>query len=448
MCSAEGEGEHYPIDEAGVWVDCVGKRGPVVHNDYEGLAHKRGLPEGHAPVIRELVVPVIRGVDVRSILGVGNKETDYTETDVETVSSLADLAWDIVERKRAEEALRQSEERYQALIDNLPEVFATVDANGRITFVSQRVQELWGYSPKEVYEGPPDLWRGSIHPADRERVLAAFADLFDRGIPFDVEYRLRRKDGSWIWVNDRANTTHEEENVHYAYAVSSDITEKKRLERQVIQISEWERRRIGQDLHDDLGQHLTGMAAICSGLRVRLGREGHAEEANAARLEDLSRSALLHTRNLARGLSPQDVTGRTLPDTLHLLGDTTEAVFGIPCGVRVLGDLAEVQDETALHLFRISQESVHNSVKHGSPKNLSIRLEANVEGITLRIEDDGAGFNPDGGGEGMGLPIMKRRVRLLGGRFELESSPGHGTRTTVSIPRRSGLSGPPTGERK
>jgi len=107
FCRAEGKGRHYPIDQAGVWVDCIRQRGPVIHNDYASLPHRKGLPPGHAAVIRELVVPVLRGDKIRAILGVGNKPADYTEENVKTVSLLADLAWEIAERKRAEERVLQ-----------------------------------------------------------------------------------------------------------------------------------------------------------------------------------------------------------------------------------------------------------------------------------------------------------------------------------------------------
>ncbi len=107
FCKAGGKGAHYAIDQAGVWVDCVHQRKPVIHNDYATLPHRKGLPEGHAPVLRELVVPVMRGEKIMAILGVGNKPGDYDEKDVETVALLADLAWEIAERKRAEEELHR-----------------------------------------------------------------------------------------------------------------------------------------------------------------------------------------------------------------------------------------------------------------------------------------------------------------------------------------------------
>ena len=108
FCNAEGKGLHYNIDQAGVWVDCVHERRPVIHNDYSVLPHRKGMPEGHAAVIRELVVPIMRSGRIVAILGIGNKPEDYTEKDVESVSFLGDVAWTITERKLAQEALSES----------------------------------------------------------------------------------------------------------------------------------------------------------------------------------------------------------------------------------------------------------------------------------------------------------------------------------------------------
>ncbi|MHB8910843.1 MAG: response regulator [Syntrophales bacterium] len=106
FCQAQGKGLHYPLTQAGVWADCAREKKTVLHNDYQSLPQKKGMPAGHATVIRELVVPVMRNGMVVAILGVGNKPADYTERDVETVSYLADVTWHIVEQKRAEEELR------------------------------------------------------------------------------------------------------------------------------------------------------------------------------------------------------------------------------------------------------------------------------------------------------------------------------------------------------
>jgi PAS domain S-box-containing protein len=122
FCSATGQGSHYPVDQAGVWADCAREGRPVVHNDYATLPHRRGLPAGHAPVTRELVVPVMRSGLIVAVLGVGNKATDYTDSDVQILSHLADVAWTIIERKRAEQALQESETRYREAAEALAEV--------------------------------------------------------------------------------------------------------------------------------------------------------------------------------------------------------------------------------------------------------------------------------------------------------------------------------------
>lgn len=115
FCKAEGAGMHYPISEAGVWVDCVREKRPVIHNDYASLPHRKGMPKGHAAVVRELVVPTMRGGQVVSILGVGNKSSDYNEQDVNLVSYIADVIWTIVEYKQAEEHIHQLNNRLERL---------------------------------------------------------------------------------------------------------------------------------------------------------------------------------------------------------------------------------------------------------------------------------------------------------------------------------------------
>ncbi len=116
FCTAEGKGMHYPVSQAGVWVDCVHQRRPVIHNDYLSLPGRKGLPEGHAPVIRELVVPIMRSGRIVAILGIGNRPSNYTEEDVDTVAYLADVAWGIVERKRAEEQVKESLKEKEILL--------------------------------------------------------------------------------------------------------------------------------------------------------------------------------------------------------------------------------------------------------------------------------------------------------------------------------------------
>lgn len=158
MCTAEGKGRHYSVSEAGVWVDCIRERRPVIHNDYASLPHRKGMPPGHAPVVRELVVPVFRGDRIVSVLGVGNKPKDYTEGDVEIVSNLADLAWDIADRKRAEQQTqeRQAELFHVSRLNTLGEM-----ASGLAHELSQPLSAILNHASagaRRVTSGGADVY--------------------------------------------------------------------------------------------------------------------------------------------------------------------------------------------------------------------------------------------------------------------------------------------------
>ncbi|HUU04980.1 MAG TPA: GAF domain-containing protein [Patescibacteria group bacterium] len=119
FCTATPKGAHYNIEEAGVWVDCIRQRRPVIHNDYAALPHRKGLPEGHAQVKRELVVPILREQKIVAVLGIGNKEQDYTEKDIEFVAYFADVAWEITKRKQVEETLEKERQQLQKALDEV-----------------------------------------------------------------------------------------------------------------------------------------------------------------------------------------------------------------------------------------------------------------------------------------------------------------------------------------
>ena len=175
FCQAQGEGQHYQVAEAGVWADCLRERRAVIHNDYAALPHRKGLPPGHAALVRELVVPVWRSGLIVALLGVGNKPEDYTQTDLEEVSLLADLSWDIAERRRAEEALQQSGRLYQSLVEQLPQALFRIDREGRLTYANARygqllgrpVAELLGRTVYDVF--PREL--AEEYQADNQRIL-------------------------------------------------------------------------------------------------------------------------------------------------------------------------------------------------------------------------------------------------------------------------------------
>ena len=150
FCKAEGAGSHYDISSAGVWVDCIHERRPVIHNNYSSLTHRKGMPEGHAEVIRELVVPVFRGEQIVAILGVGNKPVEYTENDIQVVSLLADLAWDVAERKLLLEKLQESNQFNQQIINGTNEGIIVYDLNLKYQVWNPFMERMSGLKASEV----------------------------------------------------------------------------------------------------------------------------------------------------------------------------------------------------------------------------------------------------------------------------------------------------------
>ncbi len=146
------------------------------------------------------------------------------------VSGVGCLAMDITERKHAEEALRKSEQRNRLLLENLPAVVWATNREGKTNYLSPNVTTIYGYTPEETYAGGPDAWFGNIHPDDLELVRRGYERLFTEGKPYDAEYRLRRKDGEWIWIHDQAAAVQEADGAQLAYGVFHEITERKQIE--------------------------------------------------------------------------------------------------------------------------------------------------------------------------------------------------------------------------
>jgi PAS domain S-box-containing protein len=246
FCKAEGKGLHYSIDEAGVWTDCVRERQPVIHNDYHSLPHRKGLPEDHAEVIRELVAPVMKNDLIMAIMGVGNKSQDYNEKDIELVSYLADVVWEITERKKAEQALQESEERLRQIASSLREVIWLRDVQTRqVLYVNPAFEELTGRTCESFYENR-DIVIDAIHPDDKDEVIKALGQRFE-DIPFAQEHRIIHLDGSVRWVSSRIFPVRNEAgDVYRRTSIMEDITERKRTE-EALQESEERFRKVFEE---------------------------------------------------------------------------------------------------------------------------------------------------------------------------------------------------------
>jgi PAS domain S-box-containing protein len=233
MCQAEGAGQHYPVDQAGVWVDCIRERRAVIHNDYAALPHKKGLPAGHAPLVRQLVAPVLRNGQIVAILGVGNKPTNYTVEDIQSAESLADLALDIAERMRAEEALREQSQLLTNVIEGTNVGIWRWNAQTGETKFNERWAEIAGYTLAELAPISIQTWLGLAHPDDLKDSETLLREHFARRRDYyDFECRMRHKQGAWVFVHVRGKVVEwtADGQPLIMTGTHSDITERKHAE--------------------------------------------------------------------------------------------------------------------------------------------------------------------------------------------------------------------------
>jgi len=224
MCKAEAKGLHYPISRAGVWVDCFHARVPVIHNDYASLPHRKGLPRGHAPVVRELVVPILRDGSVVAIIGVGNKPIDYTQKDVDTLHALASPIMDLVARQQAEGALQREKLFTDAVIETIPGLFFVINRDRRFVRWNRACEELLGLSG-EQFEALDAL--APLLEPDREMAARKLREVFETG-EAELEARVAGKEGVREFRFAATRMTLGDEMFLIGNGV--DITERKRAE--------------------------------------------------------------------------------------------------------------------------------------------------------------------------------------------------------------------------
>ena len=205
-----------------------------IHNDYKTLPHRKGLPDGHPEVIRELVTPVFRSEKIVAIIGVGNKANDYDDNDIEMVSQFADLAWDIAERKIAEIELRKSEERFRSFIENANDTVYCLSDKGIFTYISPNIGDSLGYQESEFLGKSFETF---IHPEDLPRCKNFIYQVFKSGKKHSgIEYRIKHKNGNWHWHTSNASLLKEMGNEPAEYlGISRDISKQKEAEEKLLE---------------------------------------------------------------------------------------------------------------------------------------------------------------------------------------------------------------------
>ena len=360
----------------------------------------------------------------------------FSDDDVYFMQSVANVLAGAVERSRTEQALRESEAKARAILETTVDGIITIDAHARIQSFNAAAEDIFGYKADEVlgenvrmlmpspYHEEHDGYMQSYHETGRRRII---------GIGREVTGR--RKDGS-TFPMDLAVSEVRVGNRHLFTGIVRDISKRRSLEKEIMNVSEEERRRIGQDLHDGLGQMLTGIGLLGQNLTRQLDADNHPRAEDAREITSLVKEADQYARDLARGLTPVDLEASGLSQALQRLADNAVRLFDVHCTFEEVGTALVHNSSAATHMYRIAQESVSNAVRHGEADNIKILLASGEDQIRLRVRDDGSGFDCASiNGPGRGLHIMNYRARIIGGAFDISSDPGEGTTVTCTLPR-------------
>jgi PAS domain S-box-containing protein len=433
FCRAEGKGLHYDVSAAGVWVDCIRQRRPIIHNDYASLPHRKGLPPGHAPVVRELVVPVFRGESIEAIFGVGNKACDYTRQDVEIVSLLADLAWGIVEYKRAEEELRESEEKFRVLAETSPTaIFLYQDE--MIIYANPATERLFGYDAAELLRMTFWDW---AHEDFREMVRdRGLKRLRGEPVPPRYECRFVTKAGEDRWLVVSAGL------IDYhgrATGVASflDITDIKKAEQQ-LQTSLAEKEILLKEVHHRVKNNLQIISSLLE-LQSEYIVEEHSRRFIKESQDRITSIALVHEQ-LYRSTDLSFIDFACYVD--ELVDSLCRSLMRDPERIRVKVEIRDIElgiDE-AIPCGLIINELVSNSLKHAFPGDgegeILIQGARDGEGgVRLSVTDTGIGLPPGLNlleTETLGLQIVGLLTRQLHGTMEIRGD--NGVTVTVRFP--------------
>jgi PAS domain S-box-containing protein len=352
---------------------------------------------------------------------------------------IAGLLWQRARKRKAESVLRESEERFRVMADTTPSMIWMCDPEGNITYMNERWLAFTGRDPQDGYEA----WIAFIHPEDVKNVMTPLLQALKDQKAFSKEYRLHRNDGVYRWVFDVASPRVNGDGSFAGFIGSAiDITDQKLAQQalqnvsgQLIEAQEKERARIARELHDDVCQRL----ALLSMELERAKRDSEGRVSATKNLEQIRK----HCSEIA-----DDVQSLS-----HQLHSSRLDYLGVVAAVRgfckeLAGKHAvnveftdrdvprDLPNNISLCLFRVTQEALHNAVKHSGVNQFKVELSATSTELQLEVTDAGAGFDVDETkkNRGLGLVSMQERVHLVRGKFSLDSHPGKGTRILVVVP--------------
>jgi PAS domain S-box-containing protein len=312
---------------------------------------------------------------------------------------------------RTLQQLREREAQMDAFMKNVPCAVYMKSPEGRYIYANQTCAKVFRRTVDEV-----------IGKTDAEllpKTIAAKARNLDQQVlsqnrAIETTESYIRDDGTHYWLTTRFPICDHHGTPMMVGGAAIEITENKRLEREVQEISEQEKRRIGQDLHDGLGQYLTGIACMVKVVEQKLANRDLAEAGDVKKITTMVNETIAQARDLARGLSPVELENNGLQAALQELASRVSRT-NVNCVVKAPTFTRVYDNAAAIHLYRIAQEAVNNAIKHGRANNITIGLSTQNNQVELTVQDDGCGFPKNGPkSSGMGLRVMNYRAAMIG----------------------------------
>ena len=334
---------------------------------------------------------------------------------------MAGTITDITERKLAQERLAVEQEFNETLVAHTSALIVVLNDRSNVLHVNPAFVKELGYELSELAGRP--LWEsGMMSAAEIQRAQERYHRLTEGLENPPTEVRLRAKNGDWHVVElTSIATRHPDNSIDRIILTCTDITERTRLQHEVLKISEQEQATIGHNLHDGVGQTMTGIASMLEHLENSLSGD---QQKTAARIRELMQDSVAEVRRMSHGLSPVAVQLRGLAGGLQLLAETIRTNYRAESTCEVDPQIVINDAEKETHLYRIAQEAINNSLRHGRAKqvNISLKRVSDTE-CALLIEDNGTGIKPGKKhkGDGVGLRVMQYRAGLIGGEVNVVS---------------------------
>jgi PAS domain S-box-containing protein len=356
------------------------------------------------------------------------------------ITEILCVGHDITERKRMETELRL----LAAVVRNSHDAITVLDFQGQIISWNRGAERMYGYGKAEALK----MNVSRMIPGHKRDEMRALFERLEKNDSLESFETLRlTKEGRILDISLTAALLRDPTGKPFAVTTTErDMTERRHLEKEILEIAERERKMIGQEMHDSMGQVLTGVAVKSKGLALKLKGKSLPESKGALAISRLAGQAIAQMRDLARMLYPVDIEAGGLVSALLTLATNAEKILDVRC--RFLCD-KPVSVNTlieAKQLYRIAQEAVTNAAKHGKARTITIELSSTEEVCILSVENDGLDFQkPSRTTIGLGLKIMEYRANLIGGVLDIRKGNKHGTVVTCTVPNQSDSSEERTG---